>query len=92
MRVEQFGNQLRDFRRGVELTGFLAAAGGEVFDQVFIGVADHVQAADAGGFEVEFFSGEVFEQMTQYGVLLFFLTKLVGIEGDVLKHALASVL
>ena len=70
----------------------MPTAGGKVFDQVFVGVADHIQGADAAGLEVQLRFGEVLQQVAQDGVLLLLLAEAVGIEGDVLEHALARVL
>ena len=42
LRVEDFRNQIGDFRLCIKLPSLLAAAGGEVFDQKFVGVADDI--------------------------------------------------
>src|SRR5690606_18873240 len=51
----------------------------------------HIQRADAAGFEVEVGFGEVFQQVTQNGVLLLFFAQFVGVERYVLEHAFTGV-
>jgi hypothetical protein len=74
LRIEQFCNQVRNFRRGIELPGFLPTAGSKVFDQIFVGITDNVQRTDTARLQVKILTGKVFQQLTQDGVLLFFFT------------------
>ena len=90
-RLHQFGHQFGDFRRRVELAGLLAGARGETLDQELIRVADDVELADAAGAQVEFWLGEIFEQMSEYVVLLRLVAETIGVEGDVLEHAVVAI-
>jgi hypothetical protein len=69
LRLHQFGDQVGDLGRRVELAGLLAGAGGEVLDQELVGVADHVQLADAAGRRSSSGLAKVFQQVTQDVVL-----------------------
>ena len=86
LRLHQLGDQLGNFRRRVELAGLLAAGGGKVLDQEFVGVADDVELADAAGAQVQLGLGEIFQQVAQDVVLLRLVAELVGVEADVLEH------
>jgi hypothetical protein len=53
----------------------LPTAGGKVFNQIFVGITDNVQRTYTAWFQVKIFTGKVFQQLTQDGVLLFFFTR-----------------
>ena len=59
--VEQLGQQAGDFGRGVEFACLFACPGGELADQVFVGVADHVHAVDPAGAHVQLGTGEILQ-------------------------------
>ena len=80
--VHQARHQRGHLGRRVELARLLAAGGGEVLDQELIGVADHVELADAALAEVQFGLGKVFQQVAQDVVLLLLVAQLVGVEAD----------
>ena len=69
----------------------MSAAGGKFFNQVFIGIANHVQPADTTGLEVKFGFGEVFQQHSEHNIFLLFFAKFVGVERNILEHAVAAV-
>ena len=85
LRVHQPRHQRGHLGRRVELAGLLAAGGGEVLDQELVGVADHVELADAALAQVELGLGEVFQQVAQDVVLLLLVAQLVAVEADVLE-------
>jgi hypothetical protein len=68
LRIKQFSNQVRDLRRGIELTGLLSTTGSKVFDQIFIGITDNVQRTYTAWLQVKIFTGKVFQQLAQDGV------------------------
>ena len=93
LRIEQAGEQGADFGRGVELTGFLARARGEFADQVLVSVADHVDAADARGAQVEAGIVEVVEQVLEALVALGGpAERRLAVEADVAEDAFAASL
>src|SRR5690606_11383438 len=89
LRVDELGDELADLGGGVELARFLAGAGGEVGDEVLVGVADDVLVADAAGAQVELGVGEVLEQHLQARVSLAGLAEVgFAVEVDVAEDAL----
>ncbi len=86
LRFQQLSDKIRHFGRRVKLTGFFARSGGKVFDQVFIGIADHIQGANARGSQVQLGFVEVFQYMTQDFIFLLVVSQLVRVEANVLKH------
>ena len=91
MRIEQFCNQVRDFRWGIEFPGFLPTAGGKVFNQIFVSITDNVQRTYTTRLQVKIFTRKVFQQLTQDGVLLFFFTQAIGVKRNILEHAFPGV-
>src|SRR5690606_11155403 len=88
-RVDEPSDELADLGGCIELTRLLAGAGGEVGDEVLVGVADDVLVADATRAQVELGVGEVLQQHLQARVALAGLAEVgLAVEVDVAEHAL----
>jgi len=68
--VKTVHQQVRDFGRGVKLTGLFPSPGRKLADQIVIRIADHIQAVDAARTHVQFWIGEILQRILQTSIAL----------------------
>ena len=75
LRIDQPSDELRDFGGSIELARLLPSVGGELADQVLVGVPDDIHRPNSAGTQVEFRIAEVFQQRLEPVIPLLCLTK-----------------